>query len=207
MTAKTYTSDAVDVHFDLGRCIHAGKCVHGLPGVFDVKAKPWVQPANGDADALVAVVQTCPTGALTYTRKDGGAAEAGDPRNTVRIVADGPLELRGRVQIGGELVTRAALCRCGASENKPFCDNAHKGIGFSDDGLPDAGDVGDAGVEGAVGCRSIPNGPLHVSGGVEILASDGAVVFRGEEAWLCRCGASANKPFCDGAHKRIGFEG
>lgn len=207
MTAKTYSSDDIDIHFDLKRCIHAAKCVHGMPDVFDPKAKPWVRPDRGGADALAAVVHQCPTGALTYTRKDGGAAEEPQATSTVTIDADGPLEVRGRIEIGGEVVTRAALCRCGASQNKPFCDNAHKSSGWSDDGLPDPGEVADGGAEGAVACAAYPNGPLHLTGGVEIVASDGEVVFRGEEAYLCRCGASNNKPFCDGMHKQVGFEG
>jgi CDGSH-type Zn-finger protein/uncharacterized Fe-S cluster protein YjdI len=207
MPPKTFSSEHVDVQFDASRCIHAGRCVKGLPGVFDVKARPWVQPGNAEVDAVVAVVQTCPTGALTYTRKDGGAAEAGDERNTVRIAADGPLEFRGRLAWEGRTLTRASLCRCGASANKPFCDNAHKGVGFTDDGLPDEGEIGDAGVGGSLACAAFKNGPLHVTGGVEVLAADGEVIFRGEEAFFCRCGASSNKPFCDSTHTRIGFEG
>ena len=49
------------------------------------------------------------------------------------------------------------------------------------------------------------DGPLEVSGPVEILASDGTVLRTTDKAYLCRCGHSAKKPFCDGAHKREGF--
>jgi len=49
------------------------------------------------------------------------------------------------------------------------------------------------------------NGPLKVSGDIEIVAADGTVLKRMTEAWLCRCGKSANKPFCDSAHKAAGF--
>jgi len=52
---------------------------------------------------------------------------------------------------------------------------------------------------------SLTDGPLEVSGEVEILASDGSVVKQTSKAYLCRCGHSQNKPFCDGAHKREGF--
>lgn len=52
---------------------------------------------------------------------------------------------------------------------------------------------------------ALADGPLQVDGEVEILASDGTVVKQGTKNFLCRCGHSANKPFCDGAHKREGF--
>jgi CDGSH-type Zn-finger protein len=49
------------------------------------------------------------------------------------------------------------------------------------------------------------NGPLHVEGEVTIENAEGGVIFRGDDAWLCRCGSSKTKPFCDGSHKVIGF--
>lgn len=52
---------------------------------------------------------------------------------------------------------------------------------------------------------SLTDGPLEVSGAVDILASDGTLVKETTKSYLCRCGHSENKPFCDGAHKREGF--
>ena len=49
------------------------------------------------------------------------------------------------------------------------------------------------------------NGPLHLEGEVTIEDGNGEVIFRGEDAWLCRCGSSKTKPFCDGSHKIVGF--
>ena len=72
---KTYWSDDIVVAYDAGRCIHAAECVRGLPGVFDTGKQPWIQPANAAADAVAEVVMRCPTGALHFERKDGGAAE------------------------------------------------------------------------------------------------------------------------------------
>ncbi|HQU60477.1 MAG: (4Fe-4S)-binding protein [Phaeodactylibacter sp.] len=51
-----------------------------------------------------------------------------------------------------------------------------------------------------------PNGPLMVHGPIDVKHSDGSIV-RKEKAAFCRCGASGNKPFCDGSHRRVGFEG
>ena len=209
---KRYTSDAIDVTFDTQRCIHAAECVRGLPAVFDTSQRPWIQPANAGADAIVATVEHCPSGALHYERKDGGAVEIPDQRNVVTVRADGPLHVRGDVTIttaGGEITAtdmRMALCRCGQSQNKPFCDNSHKAAGFSD-----AGDVKPRQAEdfvpgGALTITANANGSLQCEGSVEVVSADGASTFAASKTWLCRCGGSANKPFCDGTHKRNGFQ-
>ena len=49
------------------------------------------------------------------------------------------------------------------------------------------------------------DGPLQVRGNMEIVSGTGRVVARTTKATLCRCGGSANKPYCDGTHARIGF--
>ena len=51
-----------------------------------------------------------------------------------------------------------------------------------------------------------PDGPLIARGNVEILDAEGQVIFSGDDVALCRCGASSNKPFCDGSHKKAGFQ-
>ena len=53
--------------------------------------------------------------------------------------------------------------------------------------------------------KSLTDGPLEVAGEVEILASDGSLVKQTAKSYLCRCGYSENKPFCDGSHKREGL--
>jgi hypothetical protein len=110
--------------------------VRGLPAVFDPDRRPWIDPNAASAEEIVAVVQRCPTGALHFTRKDGGAAESEPEENTIMLVPDGPLYLRGNIEIqhpdGMVLLhdTRVALCRCGASKAKPFCDGSHTQISF-----------------------------------------------------------------------------
>ena len=101
---------------------------------------------------------------------------------------------------------RAALCRCGESKNKPFCDNSHREQGFRDQGA--VGDVG-PGHDGAVGPLKIEaakNGPLLLRGNVAIVAGSGRVAWKGARTALCRCGQSKNKPFCDGTHAQVGFK-
>ena len=50
------------------------------------------------------------------------------------------------------------------------------------------------------------NGPYHIQGRIRLTLPDGQVVETEDETWLCRCGGSKTKPFCDGTHKRIGFQ-
>ncbi len=49
------------------------------------------------------------------------------------------------------------------------------------------------------------NGPLQVKGNLEICCGTGRSIDRVSKTWLCRCGHSANKPFCDGSHRKAGF--
>jgi uncharacterized Fe-S cluster protein YjdI len=133
---KKYSAPDIDVYYEPRLCIHAHRCVDGAPAVFDPNARPWIQPANATADQLAAVVERCPTGALHFVRKDGGAAEEPVDGDSISLVTNGPLYVRGDVTLvlqNGTAVrhdTRVALCRCGHSQNKPFCDNSHKTAGF-----------------------------------------------------------------------------
>ena len=134
---RTYVGEAIEVHWEPRRCIHVRNCVRDLPNVFVPEARPWVAVDAANADEVAAAVERCPTGALHYRRLDGGAHENSGEEITIEPRPNGPLFLRGRLRIigaDGELIredTRVALCRCGASENKPFCDGSHRRIGFS----------------------------------------------------------------------------
>lgn len=56
--------------------------------------------------------------------------------------------------------------------------------------------------------KVIPNGPIRVETvGVTVEMPDGTTVTKDAPFSLCRCGQSANKPFCDGTHTKCGFEG
>ena len=210
-----YAADGIVVTYEIRRCIHARECVHGLPAAFDPQRKPWVDPKAASADDLARVIECCPTGALQYERRDGGQQEAAPPKNTVRVAADGPLYLHGRVQVNdadGQPVvrdTRVALCRCGRSGLKPFCDGSHTKAGFKDAGAvpkPEVETEAGKSGEGALVVTCSVDGSLAVTGDLELVDAKGAVVARGNVAWLCRCGGSGNKPFCDGTHKKIGFK-
>ena len=134
---RHYADDKIDISYDARRCIHAAECLRGLPGVFDTARRPWILPTGARADAIAAVIAKCPSGALHFTRLDGGEAETQPEHTTIVPMPRGPLHVHGRVQLrsadGGLRVedTRLALCRCGQSQNKPFCDNSRT-AGFDD---------------------------------------------------------------------------
>ena len=134
---KVYRNDAIEVHWEPRLCIHVRNCVRGLGAVFDPSGRPWIDVDAADPDAIAKTVLTCPTGALHFKRVDGGEQEAAPAEITVEPRPDGPLFVRGRVKIvdaDGQVIredTRLALCRCGGSKNKPFCDGSHARIGFA----------------------------------------------------------------------------
>ena len=54
--------------------------------------------------------------------------------------------------------------------------------------------------------EATPNGPYLVTGSIELHDTDGTTLPTKAKVWLCRCGASTKKPFCDGTHSKIGFQ-
>ena len=212
MKVHEYRGPGVVVRYDASRCIHAAECTRGAPQVFDRDARPWVNPEGASLEHVVAVVARCPTGALTAFTPEGTPLEPPSHANVASVQPRGPIYLRGRVSVrsGDHAIwaehTRIALCRCGASANKPFCDGSHDRSGFADGGAcPGAPpSVTVVPADGPVEVNPIDNGPLMIQGVVEFRAADGST-FVTEKVRLCRCGHSGNKPFCDGTHKRIGF--
>jgi CDGSH-type Zn-finger protein/uncharacterized Fe-S cluster protein YjdI len=195
-----------------GHCIHIGECGRAKGDLFVGGRKPWCEPDLASDDEVEDVVLRCPTGALSVGFDDGSHAETADACNTVHVSYNGPLFLRGDLDIEGAaenvpgLKFRAALCRCGKSNNKPYCDNSHDEAGFRDYGA--VGDTGDQSTPdgGKVQVKLAKDGPLLVKGNLTMVSSSGRESWKGGQAALCRCGASNNKPFCDGQHKKIGFE-
>jgi uncharacterized Fe-S cluster protein YjdI/CDGSH-type Zn-finger protein len=130
MTRRRYPGKNIEVSFDLDQCIHVGECLRRLPETFALDRRPWISPDAANADDVAAVVERCPSGALQYRRLDGGPDEGGPQHATVTPLRNGPLLVRGRIEVRREdgtleAMPRATLCRCGFSANKPFCDNTH----------------------------------------------------------------------------------
>jgi uncharacterized Fe-S cluster protein YjdI/CDGSH-type Zn-finger protein len=129
MATREYVGAGITVHWDGDRCFHSERCTRGLPAVFDHAARPWVDADGASADEVATVIDTCPSGALSYTRSDGkpngrrGRTAAEDPAAsvavdpsweattvepgsdvattivTIRPLADGPLAVSGPVGI------------------------------------------------------------------------------------------------------------
>lgn len=207
--------DKLELRFEAKRCIHARFCVTGAPKVFLANVQgPWLHPDAMPVERLVDIAHACPSGAIQYQRKDGEADEAPPPVNLLSVRESGPYAIRGALVLRGESIgTRATLCRCGASKNKPFCDGSHHDIHFTATGEPETGMLGlstdmPATPEmrkGRIDIEPEPDGPLQVRGAIEVLSGTGRMVCRVTQARLCRCGGSQTKPFCDGTHARNGF--
>lgn len=131
---QTCAGDGFEVTYDPGACTHAAECARGLPEVFDPEASPWIRPERASADRVAEVVARCPSGALKIVGRAAAAPKSG--RAAVTLAPDGPLLLSGDLEVRGPdgavlfAGGKAALCRCGHSVKKPFCDGAHKAAGF-----------------------------------------------------------------------------
>lgn len=137
---RSYDSGRIRVLWDATLCIHTAICLKRLPQVFDVNARPWINLDGAEPQDVAATVRACPTGALRYDGPDV-PPEVPDVPTKVEVRPNGPLLVRGDLTLNAphrepRTQYRAALCRCGASGNKPFCDNSHRAIGFRDSSHP-----------------------------------------------------------------------
>ena len=134
---KKYSNGEVTIVWKPGICIHSGNCVSGLPQVFSSAKKPWIDASGASTKEIVEQVKKCPSGALSfYMNSEQQAPVKVEGETIVEVSKNGPLMIYGNVLIKDALgkETRqnkvTALCRCGGSSNKPFCDGTHRKIGF-----------------------------------------------------------------------------
>lgn len=205
---EAYRGKSIAILIKSDRCIHSRNCVLGRPDVFVPNAiGDWIHPDNATAETIAAIAQSCPSGAIAYERLDGGNPETAPEVNVVRLRENGPLAFHAELDIAGDTSCRATLCRCGASDNKPFCDSSHNRIGFQATGEPlSQASEPLSSRNGLLKITPTSNGPLLVQGAIEVCTGTGRTVTRTTQTALCRCGASNNKPFCDGSHVRVGFQ-
>ena len=141
---KEYSTDELTVSWEPDICSHSTICwkaATGLPSVFNPSKPPWIEITASGTDHIIEQVKKCPSGALKYIDKREHIASAVSVQNsetTVTVAPNGPLLINGAItvtDVNGSItqVTKAALCRCGASNKKPFCDGSHKTNGFKDD--------------------------------------------------------------------------
>jgi len=135
---KEYTNGEITVIWKPGVCIHSGNCVRGLDKVFNPKNRPWIKMYSASTDAIIQTINNCPSGALTYKRNNDMSekVEAVQTKTKVQIISGGPLMVEGPCAIvdkdGNETIKEGKifLCRCGESNNKPYCDGKHKTVEF-----------------------------------------------------------------------------
>jgi len=209
MTIEVVRGKEFAIHFDAKRCIHSRNCVLDRPDVFVPNVKgEWIHPDKADASGIEMLAHNCPSGAIRYERIDGGKTEAAPIVNTVRIRENGPLAFNAPLNIAGkEDGLRATLCRCGESKNKPYCDGSHSAAGFKATGeIPTVEFQALEVRNGPLNVMPSENGPLIVSGNLEVVSGTGRTSNKVTKAAFCRCGHSANKPYCDGTHAKVGFK-
>ena len=139
-TVKEYSNGELIIVWQPSQCIHSTVCFHDLPEVFNPQQRPWVKMDAATTEQLIAQVSRCPSGALSYKMAEQPAPITPPATEAVKIklAPNGPLLVQGKIEIqdkNGAITTHTkmtALCRCGASANKPYCDGSHQKINFTD---------------------------------------------------------------------------
>ncbi|MCJ8289665.1 MAG: (4Fe-4S)-binding protein [Crocinitomicaceae bacterium] len=135
---KEYTNGELTVVWKPTKCIHAKECVKALPQVYDPVGKPWIKAENATTEELKSQIKKCPSGALSYYMNDESDQEELTFETKVEVLPNGPLLVYGTLRVkdkDGNLETKnktTAFCRCGASNNKPYCDGSHIQADFKD---------------------------------------------------------------------------
>lgn len=143
---REYSNGEVTVFWNSDLCIHSANCLIGLPDVFDTQKRPWINIHGSSSKEIMKVVDTCPSRALTYLKSNKFVTAR--PRKStkkrskfarIQILKDGPMLVSGnflirdaqkkKIKVENKL---AALCRCGSTKKKPFCDGSHHKAGFKD---------------------------------------------------------------------------
>lgn len=149
---REYTNGEITVFWKPKECIHATTCFRELRAVFNPGKRPWVDMTAASTKEIIRIVDLCPTNALTYKynkdldlKKDLVVSDDKvsvqdsneEPASAeIRVMPDGPLVIKGSYVIIGEdgkelkKMKITSLCRCGQSNNMPFCDGMHRKIGW-----------------------------------------------------------------------------
>ncbi len=154
---REYTNGEITVIWQPSKCIHATTCYRELREVFDPLKRPWVNMKGASTERIIEVVSKCPTAALSYRWNDESKNKALQHENekikqaleyeqkpkhvpvTVQVMRDGPLVVQGSFEIYNEKGEKlkhmviTSFCRCGHTNNPPFCDGFHRKIGFESD--------------------------------------------------------------------------
>jgi uncharacterized Fe-S cluster protein YjdI len=142
---KKYANKDITVTWEPEKCIHSRQCFGNLMKVFDPRKRPWINLEGADTESIKKAIDGCPSGALGYYSNE---ADVGSNTNSteqinedairIKLLSNGPIEFNGECVIidkdGNESYKTGKffLCRCGSSNNKPFCDGSHRKVDFKD---------------------------------------------------------------------------
>jgi len=141
-----YTNNEVTIVWKPKTCIHSTICWKGLIEVFNPRERPWVKMQGADTQRIIEQVRQCPSGALSYFM-NADEIKVAEPEQVVaatsnitkvEVTPNGPYLIKNECLIvhsdGKEEIKSGtvALCRCGASANKPYCDGSHRKIEFTE---------------------------------------------------------------------------
>jgi uncharacterized Fe-S cluster protein YjdI len=133
----TYNNDDLTIVWKPGLCTHSKHCWKELPEVFKPKERPWVDMKGASSERIREQVDKCPSGALSYLKKgEQTETKNSEQASLIEVTLNGPLLVHGNITIKdskGNHTERqkvTALCRCGHSGNKPYCDGMHSKKGF-----------------------------------------------------------------------------
>lgn len=135
---KEYTNGVITIVWKPKFCIHAAQCTKALPNVYKPNDKPWIQIKNATTEEIKTQIAKCPSGALSYFMNNELDKEELSLETKVEVLPKGPLLVYGTLRVkdkdGNESIKNktTAFCRCGASNNKPYCDGSHIHSNFKD---------------------------------------------------------------------------
>lgn len=133
---KKYSNGDATVVWEAEKCIHSAFCVKGLPNVFRPKVRPWIKMDEAKTEAIINQVKQCPSGALRFYMNNEEDSTSETLETKVEVLENGPLLVYGTLQVMAkdgsfEIKNKTtAFCRCGASNNKPYCDGTHVKAAF-----------------------------------------------------------------------------
>ena len=135
---KKYIKDELTMLWKPKTCIHAAVCVQMLPKVYTPNERPWMKQENASVSELKEQINACPSGALSYEDRSKSINENETAMIKATIKENGPMLIKGNIEItgiDGQVESKSgmtAICRCGASGNKPYCDGSHAKVDFKE---------------------------------------------------------------------------
>lgn len=139
---KKYSNSEITITWEPDKCIHSRQCFGNLMKVFDPRKRPWINIDGATSEEIMNTIDKCPSKALAYFKNDSpqerSITEASEDSVKIKLLVNGPIEFNGECVIvdkdGNESFKSGKffLCRCGSSNNKPFCDGSHRKVDFKD---------------------------------------------------------------------------